>query len=44
MEKILQTEIPREKGMIYFVKGDPIAVYKTKPGRRKKNESTRKDE
>ncbi len=35
MEIVLQTDIKREPSTLYFCKGDPIAVYKVKPGRKK---------
>ena len=33
MEKIAETDIPREKGYLYFLKGDPLAIYKAKLAR-----------
>ena len=38
-EKIAETEIPREKGFLYFTKGDPLEIWKAKmsrSGKRKK--------
>lgn len=38
-EKILETNIPRESGFLYFTKGNPLAIYKAKMsrgGRKKK--------
>ena len=37
-KELLQTEIKREKGKLYFCKGDPIAVYEAvmARGRKKK--------
>jgi len=39
-EKILDTNIPREEGHLYFVKGNPLSLYKAKMARggRKKQE------
>jgi len=37
MEKVLQTDIVREPKTLYFCKGNPIAIYKVKPGRAKQN-------
>ena len=38
-EKLLETEIQREKGFLYYVKGDPLCVYKAEMARgRKKKE------
>jgi len=38
MEKLAETDIVREKGFLYFVKGNPLCIYKAKMarGRRKK--------
>lgn len=40
MEKIIETDIEREKGYLYFVKGNPLCIYKAKMARggRKKKE------
>ncbi len=37
-KKLLQTDIKREKGKLYFCKGDPIEVYEAEMahGRKKK--------
>lgn len=35
-EQILKTDIPREQGYLYFVKGNPLAIYKAKMARGKK--------
>ena len=32
-EKIAETEIPREKGYLYFTKGDPLEIWKAKMSR-----------
>ena len=29
MEKIAETEIPREKDFLYFLKGNPLEIWKT---------------
>ena len=34
MEQIIKSDIPREQGYLYFVKGNPICVYKTKMNRK----------
>ena len=43
MEKLLETEIPREKGFLYFLKGNPLCIYKAEMSRggrpKKKKES-----
>lgn len=41
-EKITDTDIPREKGYLYFTKGDPLEIWKAKMsrgGKSKKKES-----
>ncbi len=35
MEKILSTDLPREKGFIYFVKENPLCIYRAQRGRKK---------
>jgi hypothetical protein len=32
-EQILKTDIPREEGFLYFVKGNPLMIYKAKMSR-----------
>ena len=32
-EKILETEIPRETGYLYFTKGSPLEIWKAKMSR-----------
>ena len=36
MEKIHSTNLPREKGYIYFVKENPLCIYRAQRGRKKK--------
>lgn len=36
MEKIIETDIEREEGYLYFCKGNPIAIYKAKQARGKR--------
>lgn len=36
MKSILKTDIKREKGKLYFLKGDPLEVYETTMGGSKK--------
>jgi hypothetical protein len=38
MEEVLKTEIIRETDSIYFVKGNPLVIFKSKRGRRKKEQ------
>lgn len=40
MEELLKTEIPREAGYIYFVKGNPLVLFRAKMGRKKKEINT----
>jgi hypothetical protein len=44
MEKILDTTINREKGYLYFVKGDPLAIYKAEMSRGRKKKAEPKEE
>ena len=38
-EVLLKTEINREKGFLYFLKGNPLILCRTKAGRKKQNEN-----
>ena len=44
MEEILRTNIPREKGYLYFLKGDPLSVCKAEMARRKKSKDEDEEE